>query len=44
MKKSKFLTYQGLPSDHYLWLVGQGRKLIRSVDVTDFNMPARSDW
>jgi len=23
-----FLTYEGLPADHYLWLAGQGRKLL----------------
>lgn len=27
--ESKFLTYEGLPSDHYLWLTGMGGKLIR---------------
>lgn len=26
---STFLDYEGLPSDHYLWLVGQGARLIR---------------
>jgi hypothetical protein len=26
---TKFLTYEGLPSDHYLWLVGQGARLMR---------------
>ena len=41
--KSKFITYEGLPNDHYLWLVGQGREFIRSTDVTDFAMPVRSD-
>jgi hypothetical protein len=25
----QFLTYEGLPSDHYLWLAGQGAKLLR---------------
>jgi hypothetical protein len=27
--ESKFLTYEGLPSDHYLWLTGMGGKLLR---------------
>ncbi|MGB0578965.1 MAG: glycoside hydrolase family 71/99-like protein [Limisphaerales bacterium] len=27
--KSKFTTYEGKPSDHYLWLTGQAGRLIR---------------
>ena len=27
--KSSFLSYEGLPSDHYLWLTGQAGRLIR---------------
>ena len=27
--KSKFLTYESLPSDHYLWLCREGRRLLR---------------
>lgn len=27
--KSRFATYEGKPSDHYLWLTGQAGKLIR---------------
>ena len=26
---SRFVTYDGLPSDHYLWLTGKGRELLR---------------
>jgi hypothetical protein len=26
---SSFVTYEGLPSDHYLWLTGQGARLLR---------------
>jgi hypothetical protein len=26
--ESRFVTLEGLPSDHYLWLVGMGRKLL----------------
>ncbi len=41
--ESKFITYEGLPSDHYLWLVAKGRELIRSKNVANFDMPIRSD-
>jgi hypothetical protein len=27
--ESRFLTYEGLPTDHYLWLTGMGGKLLR---------------
>jgi hypothetical protein len=27
--ENHFLTYEGLPSDYYLWLTGQGGRLLR---------------
>ena len=27
--ESKFLTYEGLPSDYYLWQTGQATKMLR---------------
>jgi len=34
--ESRFLTLDGLPSDHYLWLTGMGRKLLRGeIKVTE---------
>jgi glycoprotein endo-alpha-1,2-mannosidase len=27
--KSEFLTYEGLPSDYYLWQTGQAGKMLR---------------
>lgn len=27
--ESRFVTFEGLPSDHYLWLTGQGGRLLR---------------
>ena len=39
--KSRFLTYEGLPSDHYLWLVGQGGRMLRGeIKVTE-TLPQR---
>lgn len=39
--ESRFLTYEGLPSDHYLWLTGTGGRLIRGeIEPTD-QMPQR---
>lgn len=39
--KSPFVTFDGMPSDHYLWLAGQGGRLIRGeIDVSE-SQPAR---
>jgi hypothetical protein len=38
---SKFLTYEGLPSDYYLWLVGQGTKMIRGEIPVTNEIPKR---
>jgi hypothetical protein len=39
--ETPFLTYEGLPSDHYLWLAGQIGKLLRGeIPATD-EMPQR---
>jgi hypothetical protein len=40
--ESKFLTYEGLPSDHYLWLVGQGGRLIRGEIAPSDDLPVRA--
>jgi hypothetical protein len=38
---SKFLTYEGLPSDHYLWLVGQATRMIAGKRPLTETMPKR---
>ena len=39
--ESQFLTYEGLPSDYYLWLVGKGGQLLRNkIPLTD-SIPVR---
>lgn len=40
--ESKFLTYDGLPTDHYLWLVGQAGKILRSKASATEKMPTRN--
>ena len=41
--ESDFLDYEGLPSDHYLWLVGQGGRLIRAeIPIAD-DLPMRNE-
>ena len=38
---SKFLDFEGLPSDHYLWLAGQGGRLIRNEIPPTAELPKR---
>jgi hypothetical protein len=35
---AKFLSYEGLPSDHYLWLTGQAGRLLRGEIAPDARM------
>ena len=39
--ESQFVTYEGLPSDHYLWLVGMGGKLMRGEAAVSEAPPKR---
>jgi hypothetical protein len=40
---SRFLTLDGLPSDHYLWLTGMGRKLLQGeIEATDALPPRKT--
>lgn len=39
--QSRFVTYEGLPSDHYLWLSGMGGKLLRGEIPRSRTLPER---
>lgn len=39
---SRFVTYEGLPSDHYLWLTGMGGRLLRGEIETGDTLPERT--
>jgi hypothetical protein len=36
---SSFLNYEGLPSDYYLWLTGNGTKMLRKEIPLSETMP-----
>lgn len=38
---STFLNYKGLPSDHYLWITGQGRRMLRGRISLVPTLPSR---
>jgi hypothetical protein len=40
---SRFVTFEGLPSNHYLWLTGRGRSLMRQEITPTNEPPARQD-
>jgi hypothetical protein len=40
---SPFVTFDGLPSDHYLWLTGQGREMLQGKIPAGDEPPARKD-
>ena len=39
--ESEFITYEGSPPDHYLWLTGEIGKMLRGADKGDLEMPQR---
>lgn len=39
--KSKFLSYGNLPTDHYLWLAGQGGRMLRGQIEHSSSIPPR---
>ena len=42
--ESVFRTYNGLPSDHYLWLVGQAAGMVRGEMPVGERMPEREGF
>ena len=40
--QSRFVTFEGLPSDHYLWLAGMGGRLLRGEIAPSDAPPARA--
>jgi hypothetical protein len=42
VRADPFLTYEGLPSDHYLWLTGEGARLLRGERPATPESPIRN--
>jgi hypothetical protein len=40
---SPFVTYEGLPSDYYLWLTGEGARLLRDERPLTADVPVRTN-
>jgi hypothetical protein len=40
---SPFVRYEGLPSDHYLWLAGEGARLLRGERPLAAELPVRTN-
>jgi hypothetical protein len=41
--ESRFLTFEGLPSDHYLWLAGEAGRMLRGQRPLQDKVPARTE-
>ncbi|MCU0795190.1 MAG: glycoside hydrolase family 71/99-like protein [Akkermansiaceae bacterium] len=41
--ESRFLTYEGLPTDHYLWLVGEAARRLRGEAPFTSDLPVRTE-
>jgi hypothetical protein len=39
---ARFVSYEGVPADHYLWLTGQAGKMLRDEIPLTTNIPART--
>jgi hypothetical protein len=39
---ARFIDYEGMPSDHYLWLTGKARQLLRKEIPSSRELPANS--